>query len=143
MPDFGDPRNLEVYFTDTFSIYGVVTNVPNVKSTSSSLGLPFYARYENLDDVKNDEHVRRNNEEISKVLKQFNFKDIWCAWGTTIEHRPFLKDCLRELITNFDESYKWFHYDDLTKYGHPRHPLYVSYSKNFSNFDIASYIENL
>jgi len=98
---------------------------------------------ENLDDVKNDEHVRRNNEEISKVLKQFNFKDIWCAWGTTIEHRPFLKDCLRELITNFDESYKWFHYDDLTKYGHPRHPLYVSYSKNFSNFDIASYIENL
>ena len=51
MPDFGDPGNLEVYFTDTFSIYGVVTNVPNVKSTSSSLGLPFYALYENLGDV--------------------------------------------------------------------------------------------
>lgn len=98
---------------------------------------------ENLDDVKNDEHVRRNNEEISKVLKQFNFKDVWCAWGTTIEHRPFLKDCLRELTTNFDESYNWYHYDDLTKYGHPRHPLYVSYSKEFSSFDIDSYLNSL
>jgi len=54
---FGGPENeeLEVYFTDTFSIYGVVTNVPNVRATSSSLGLPFYAQYENLEDVNFDD----------------------------------------------------------------------------------------
>ena len=55
MPDskFGGPENKEylVYFTDTFSIYGVVSNVPNVKAMSGSLGLPFYAQYENLEDV--------------------------------------------------------------------------------------------
>ena len=56
-PKFGGPENkeLEVYFTDTFSIYGVVTNVPNVRGTSSSLGLPFYAQYENLEDVNFDD----------------------------------------------------------------------------------------
>lgn len=50
-----DSKELQVYFTDTFSIYGVVSNVPNVRAMSSSLGLPFYAQYETLEDVNFDD----------------------------------------------------------------------------------------
>lgn len=96
---------------------------------------------DNIDLVSNDEGVKANNKAIKKVLKKYNFQDIWAAWGTTIEHRPFLKDCLKELSKNFDDSYKWLHYDECTKYGHPRHPLYASYSKEFTEFDIKSYLE--
>ena len=95
---------------------------------------------ENLDKVGDDLYVRENNKAIKNILKQYSFKDIWAAWGTTIEHRPYLKECLSELSRNFDTSYRWLHYDELTKYGHPRHPLYVAYSKGFSEFDINSYL---
>ncbi len=97
----------------------------------------------NIDLVSNDDGIKANNKAIQEVLKMYKFKDIWAAWGTTIEHRPFLKDCLEELSKNFDASYRWLHYDDTTKYGHPRHPLYVSYSKEFKDFDINKYLEEL
>ena len=96
---------------------------------------------DNIDLVSNDECVLENNKIIQEVLKNYKFQDIWAAWGTTIEHRPFLKDCLKELSSNFDDSYRWLNFGDCTKYGHPRHPLYVPYSNEFFNFDINEYLK--
>lgn len=96
---------------------------------------------DNIDLIKDDLEIKKNNEIVQTILSEHDFKDVWAAWGTSIENRPFLIECLRDLSKNFDSSYRWLNYDDLTNDGHPRHPLYVSYHKEFNEFDLEKYLE--
>ncbi|WP_339629671.1 DUF1643 domain-containing protein [uncultured Maribacter sp.] len=124
-----------------------VSNIAEQKGYDGWLMLNVYPQRdtypENLGTVSDAYLIKENNKAIKEVLSNYDFADIWAAWGTTIEHRAYLKDCLIELSKNFNFSYRWLHYDELTKYGHPRHPLYVSYDKEFSEFNITSYLESL
>jgi len=93
--------------------------------------------------LKNERSIiEANNQEITKVLSKYNFKDIWAAWGTEIGRRPFLYDCLKELSQCFDESFNWLHYGNLTKFGHPQHPSRMSYSEKLNTFDIINYLKS-
>ncbi|MBE6798333.1 MAG: DUF1643 domain-containing protein [Ruminococcaceae bacterium] len=71
---------------------------------------------------------------------------IWAAWGTIIEKRPYLKDCVRSMI-EIGERYnaKWYTLGTKSKSkGHPHHPLYLKKDTVAEEFcDIMDYLNNL
>jgi len=95
------------------------------------------------------------HSEIDPLIHQLNLKfiedivndrkvDFWAAWGTLIEKRPFLIKCLLDIYkTTQNLNCKWFSIGGTTKFGHPRHPLYVSAKKKTEPFSMDSYIEKL
>lgn len=97
-----------------------------------------------MDLELNEEYHKQNLEKIEKVLRGRNNIQVLVAYGNNIFIRPYLKQCMKDIfavISNFNP--KWMKTGELTKAGHPRHPLYVSYTKGLSVFDMDSYIKNI
>lgn len=69
---------------------------------------------------------------------------IWAAWGTIIEARPYLIDCVRDMI-DIGNSFgaHWFSSGARSKKGHPHHPLYLKKDSGLDPFDIQAYVETL
>ena len=69
---------------------------------------------------------------------------IWAAWGTNIDKRDYLKACLIE-IEKLSSKYnsRWVKAGNLSKKGHPHHPLYLPKNTIFEEFNIKKYISNL
>ena len=97
----------------------------------------------NIHDRAERSIIESNVAEIKKVLTQYKFTDIWAAWGVEITRRPFLLHCLKEVHDCFDHNYRWLHYGELTKAGHPKHPSRLPYSYQLQEFDIKSYLSAL
>lgn len=69
---------------------------------------------------------------------------IWAAWGTIIEKRPYLIDCVREMIEIGNEyGAGWYTVGKRSVKGHPHHPLYLKNNSPVEEFDIGGYIANL
>ena len=86
---------------------------------------------------------QKNLKHIENVLI-FDEPVIWAAWGTQIIVRPYLLDCLRdiyELSKNYDCL--WVTIGDLSKDGHPHHPLYLKKDAEMKEFDIEGYLKKL
>ena len=68
---------------------------------------------------------------------------IWAAWGTIIEKRPYLKECVRDMV-NIGKKYNacWLCAGRCSKAGHPHHPLYLRKDEKTENFDIERYLES-
>lgn len=70
---------------------------------------------------------------------------VWAAWGTIIEKRPYLIDCVRDMIEigkEFDT--RWVSVGKRSKKcGHPHHPLYLKKDSVIDPFDIELYLEGL
>ena len=83
---------------------------------------------------------------ILSLYKNGHTPAIWAAWGTIIEKRPYLKDCVRDMI-EIGQSFgaEWYTAGVRSKQkGHPHHPLYLkkdSITEKFS--DIIEYLNNL
>jgi len=79
-------------------------------------------KVDSLDNEKNDELVKINLKHIETILKE---KDITlvAAWGEAIEWRKYLKDCLKDIDTLAKKYNHEWNCIELTKYGHPCHPL--------------------
>ena len=71
---------------------------------------------------------------------------VWAAWGTIIEKRPYLKDCVRDMIIR-GERYgaEWYTAGARSKQkGHPHHPLYLKKDSQTELFrDILTYLDSL
>ena len=70
---------------------------------------------------------------------------IWAAWGTIINERDYLADCVFDMI-EAGKSFgaKWFTAGARSKKGgHPHHPLYLKKDSSLEEFDVASYCVNL
>ena len=69
---------------------------------------------------------------------------IWAAWGTIIEKRPYLKDCVRDMAA-LGESYgaQWLCAGKRTKKGHPHHPLYLRKDEVVRPFDVGASLDTL
>lgn len=67
---------------------------------------------------------------------------VWAAWGTIIEKRPYLRDCLCDML-EIGERYNahWVSVGKCSKKGHPHHPLYLKSDAKTEDFDISSYLE--
>jgi hypothetical protein len=87
-----------------------------------------------------DQSLHRTNlKHIENILILYP-PVIWAAWGTLIRIRPYLLDCLRdiyELSKNYDCD--WITFGQLSKDGHPHHPLYLSKDSEMNEFDIEGY----
>lgn len=67
---------------------------------------------------------------------------VWAAWGTIIEKRPYLADCLRDMIAVGEElGAQWYSAGARSKKGHPHHPLYLRKDCTLDPFDVERYLE--
>ena len=70
---------------------------------------------------------------------------IWAAWGTIIEKRPYLFDCVLDMI-DLGKKYHatWYCVGNRSKVkGHPHHPLYLKKDSLTELFDVEGYLSGL
>ena len=67
-------------------------------------------------------------------------RTIWAAWGTLIETRRYLKECLKFLVDNSIVNHKWITIGKRSNAGHPHHPLYLKRNSKAEEFDILQYM---
>ncbi|HNS42666.1 MAG TPA: DUF1643 domain-containing protein [Taishania sp.] len=95
-----------------------------------------------------DEHINNslheeNIKEIKQLISEFPTSYIWAAWGNNIQRKPYLFQCLKDVVAtiNADFQKRWVHLNDLTTKKHPKHPLYLPNNANFKEFDIHEYLK--
>ena len=69
---------------------------------------------------------------------------VWAAWGTIIEKRPYLRDCVRDMVAIGEEyGAQWLCAGKTSKKGHPHHPLYLRKDEKVRPFDVTGYLSTL
>lgn len=95
--------------------------------------------HSNIDDT-----IHQTNLGYIKDMLTYANVDIWAAWGTLIEKRPFLIKCLIDIYNTTKElNCKWFSIGKKSKFGHPHHPLYLNSQEKIKPFNMDKYIEIL
>ena len=87
----------------------------------------------------------KNVETICKLLDELpNGLDVWCAWGTLIEKRSYLSRCLKNIAEVLIEN-ECHHFTrgNISKAGHPHHPLYLRKDSKMDGFDLEKYVFEL
>ena len=102
-------------------------------------------RPDDMDRKLNDELHRANMDAFRYILSHVGdgvSPAIWAAWGAIIEKRPYLLDCVRDMV-GIGEAYgaHWLRAGKLSVKGHPHHPLYLRKDEHTVEFDILHYIE--
>ena len=84
---------------------------------------------------------RENMAAFRYVLSISDAPAVWAAWGSIIEKRGYLRDCLRDML-QIGEEYgaRWYCAGAVTKKGHPHHPLYLRKDERLKPFDIETYL---
>lgn len=87
---------------------------------------------------------KENMEAFRYVLSISKNPSVWAAWGTIIEKRDYLPNCLRDML-KIGEQYaaKWYCAGAISKKGHPHHPLYLRKDEKIRPFDITAYLAAL
>jgi len=87
---------------------------------------------------------RENLEAFRYVLSIGEHPTVWAAWGTIIEKRDYLKDCLKDMIAAGEEfGANWVCAGKCSKKGHPHHPLYLRKDEKIRPFPVAEYVSTL
>jgi hypothetical protein len=67
---------------------------------------------------------------------------VWAAWGTIIEKRDYLPDCVRDMIAlGKARGARWYSAGKRSKKGHPHHPLYLRKDSPLEDFDVEGYLD--
>lgn len=94
-----------------------------------------------MEKVCNPALHRENMEAFRYVLSISESPAVWAAWGSIIEKRDYLSDCLRDMLTIGSEyGAKWYCAGAVTKKGHPHHPLYLKKDEKLKDFDVEKYL---
>ena len=99
-------------------------------------------------DTSCNERLHRENmrafEYILSHVEKPHRPAVWAAWGTIIEKRPYLKDCVMEMV-RIGKQYdaQWLCAGNCSKKGHPHHPLYLKKDEEVKAFPIDAYLEKL
>ncbi|MBP3559379.1 MAG: DUF1643 domain-containing protein [Clostridia bacterium] len=100
-----------------------------------------------MDCSFNEQLHNENMNAFRYVLSSYgegNKPAVWAAWGTIIEKRPYLIDCVREMIKIGNEyDAGWYTVGKRSVKGHPHHPLYLKNNSPVEEFDVEEYIETL
>ena len=100
---------------------------------------------DDMDTVLNEKLHRENMRAFEYILSNVGegiSPAIWAAWGTIIEKRPYLRNCVLDMV-RIGQSYgaNWFSAGKRSKKGHPHHPLYLRKDAVTESFDIEEYLE--
>ena len=87
---------------------------------------------------------RENMQAFEYVMSMSDKPAVWAAWGTIIEKREYLSDCLKDMLA-LGQRYgaRWYCAGAISKKGHPHHPLYLRKDEKLRDFDIEGYLEGL
>jgi len=87
---------------------------------------------------------RENMEAFRHILSLSPAPVVWAAWGTIIEKRDYLADCLQDMLRIGEEfSARWVCAGKPSKKGHPHHPLYLRKDEQVVPFDVSAYLQQL
>ncbi len=100
---------------------------------------------DDMDKTLNEKLHRENMLAFEYILKNVGegiSPAIWAAWGTIIEKRPYLRDCVLDMV-ELGQRYgaNWFSAGKKSVKGHPHHPLYLRKDAATEAFDIVGYLE--
>ena len=101
-------------------------------------------------ECNKDIHVE-NLQHIENLLKTLPSADIWCAWGSNINKRIYLKECLKQIVENTQSfTNKEFEFvkkkisDKTRNIAHPLHPIAsIKTEKELQKFDLQKYLETI
>ena len=99
-------------------------------------------------DAELNEKLHRENmrafEYILSTVGEGISPAVWAAWGTIIEKRGYLRDCVIDMV-RLGQQYgaHWVSAGKKSKKGHPHHPLYLRKDAETESFDIESYLDVL
>lgn len=101
-------------------------------------------RPNDMEQERNEQLHRENMAAFAYVLALSDAPAIWAAWGTIIEQRAYLPDCVRDMVA-LGEQYgaRWFTAGTRSKKGHPHHPLYLKKDSVLEAFDATAYVATL
>ena len=87
---------------------------------------------------------RENMEAFRYVLSISQNPSVWAAWGTIIEKRDYLPDCVKDMV-NIGQQFntRWYCAGAVSKKGHPHHPLYLRKDEKIKPFDVETYLSKL
>ena len=87
---------------------------------------------------------KENLEAFRYVLSISQNPAVWAAWGTIIEKRDYLPECLRDMLRVGQElGAGWYCAGAVSKKGHPHHPLYLRKDEKLKPFDVEGYLNRL
>ena len=88
----------------------------------------------------NAELHRENMRAFDYILSLSERPTVWAAWGTVIEKRDYLWDCLQEMIAIGQEhGARWVKCGRVSAAGHPHHPLYLRADSRIEDFPVEEY----
>lgn len=89
--------------------------------------------------------LHKKNIDIIKYLLSKNSQNtIWAAWGTLIEKRSYLQNCLLDIYNvTLNNNCKWVTFGKKSLKGHPHHPLYLKTTVEVDSLSINEYLSNL
>ena len=91
-----------------------------------------------------DKHLHKKNIDFIAGILSTRKADIWAAWGTLIEKRPFLIPCLYDIYNlSLKFNCKWVSIGKESKQGHPHQPLYLNSMEKIKNFPMEQYIKKI
>ena len=101
-------------------------------------------RATNPDDMES----RLNRQLHEENMKAFRYilsispnPTVWAAWGTIIEKRDYLPECVADMVLIGNEyGANWVCAGAISKKGHPHHPLYLRKDEKIRPFDVVSYL---
>ncbi len=98
-----------------------------------------------MDKTFNEMLHRENMRAFRYILERSGENpSVWAAWGTIVEKRDYLKECLRDMTAIGNEyNAKWFITGKPSVKGHPHHPLYLKKDSVLEGFDMKGYLEKL
>ena len=104
-------------------------------------------RPEDMDRELNPALHRANMDAFAYILSHVGegvSPAVWAAWGTIIEKRPYLPDCVRDMVRLGEAcGAQWFTVGKRSAKGHPHHPLYLRRDEKTASFDIDAYLKTL
>ena len=117
--------------------------IKRVKKTAEKMGFDSFLMlniYPQRATNPNNMEDEINQKEHKQSLLAFELiKDgasVWAAWGDSIHIRPYLKNCLNDIIDLLQrKNINYVKMGELTKRGNPRYPLFVKYQP-FSEYKI-------
>ena len=97
-----------------------------------------------MEQVCNQRLHQENLEAFRYVLSISPKPSVWAAWGTIIEKRDYLPQCLRDMLA-VGQQYgaNWYCAGKCSKKGHPHHPLYLRKDERIRPFDVQAYLHTM